>query len=142
MADQNAVDLLTRTRFYHVFGNVASEVYSIDAAGADIGEFVRFGRIDANVQLLDSIVFIAGGGTALSTIEIGVKDVAATSQDDPDYFLAATLLSAASINRRANVAPPITTDAVKELRGVIAAANSAATVLVTVVLFYKTVGNL
>lgn len=142
MADQNAVDLLTRTRMFHVFGNVAAEVYSIDAAGADIGEFVRFGRIDANVQLLDSIVFIAGGGTATSTIEIGVKDVAGVSQDDPDYFLPATLLSAAALIRRTNSAPPITTDAVKELRGVIAVANSAATVVVTVVLFYKAVGNL
>ena len=106
------------------WGNAHGLQYTLQTAsnggafGADTGvaiasgDKVRLGVIPAGSTLLDSVVTVSTGFTALVTGDIGFEYVdgvdSTTVPQDADYFGAAVALNTAGVYRKATTTAPVT----------------------------------
>ena len=89
-----------------------SAIGADSSAAIASGDKVRLGRIPAGSTLLDSVVTVSTGFTALVTGDIGFEyvdgvDSTAVPQD-ADYFGAAVALNTAGVYRKSTTTAPVT----------------------------------
>jgi len=125
------------------WGNVykAEGQVTIPAAAA-AGATVDFAEIPRGARVFDAYAVHDGAATNAATLELGLKGKTGTSQDDADYFYAATALNAAARKHQDNAAVlPVTLDEAHYVRGTTAAATPGADTVVTVVVLYEYTGT-
>lgn len=146
VTNKQAADIRTRTAAGGSWGNVQFELFEITfgAAGATDDATSTFDAwvIPQGTQLIDAIIWIDDAAVATSTLDVGIKSVSGTNQDDVDYFFVSLdAATAAATRKSANNAPLITAQDMY-LRATIKVANQNALFHANFGLFYRVIGTL
>lgn len=119
----NAADLNTRTWHQGTYGKKSHEVVVINNANGDANPSTHISaRVPIGIYLIDAVVYVTTASNATVTINIGVKSIVGTNQDNATFFFSALAYSAVAMARKTTTAPPFITAQEMYIQGVIGGA--------------------
>lgn len=141
---KQAADVRTAVRAYGTWGNRQSELFEISfgvGSTDDATSTYDSGILRAGTLVLDAIIWIDDGAVATSTLDVGLKSVSGTNQDDADYFFVS--LDAVTLAQTRKVAnnPPLLLAQDMYLRSTIKVANQNAAFHAYILVDYIFRGN-
>jgi hypothetical protein len=139
----SATDLNTRSVRAGTFGNVNVEIALLTLANGDGNPSTHnILKLPAGVRPFEARHWITDASNASVTLNVGLKSVSGTNQDDNDYFYAALSLAATGTGRQTTNAPPIVLQQDMLVQCVVGGAAVTEAVSVTFAIIYDVVGTL
>lgn len=139
----NAVDLNNRPVRAGTFGNVNVEFTTLTLANGDANPSTHnILRLPAGVRPFESRHWITDASNASVTLNVGLKSLVGTNQDDADYFYAALSLASLATGRATTNNIPIVLAQEMFVQCVVGGAAVTESVSVTFGIIYDVVGTL
>lgn len=140
----NATDLKSRVLHSGTYGNVSVENFTLNLANGDaIASTHDIGQLGAGVMALDATLIVTDAAAAASsTLDLGLKSVTGTNQDDPLFFFQTQAITATGLFRAARATTRFITAQDMFLRATVRGAAQTDAVVAQVILLYRFFGNL
>lgn len=137
----NAADLTTRTVRAGTFGTLCFDKFPFTLANGDnIASTHDIFIFPEGIEFVDAALWVSDAGPASTTLDIGLKSVSGTNQDDPDYFFAVVAAAATGFTRKTANTEPLVTAQSMYLRVTVQGANQNGAFAGTVGVWYKNNG--
>lgn len=106
----NAVDYLTRTIPTGSWGHVETEIFDLALANGDaISSTHDLVVLPAGIEIFDATIFTTDAAAAASsTLDVGVKSVSGTNQDDTALLFSVVAITAVAATRKNTTKAPLT----------------------------------
>lgn len=139
----NAIDLINRNVPAGTWGNVQYDEFDFTFANGDnIAATADIVILPPSVLPIDWYLEVSDAGPASTTLDIGLKSVNGTNQDDADLFFAVVAAAATGFTRRTINTPRFELAQPMYLRVTVQGANQNGSFAGKFCLFYRYRGNL